>query len=278
MGYEPAAENIPDISVNNLALNGNAGRDCWIIQGIDGNQIGADNELVTAGGLILVQSARYAHATFNNVVNKCFFLSYNPAYHGDIDLNDVKCYDSYQNAIFAWGDCIMNVNNTFMNGTGGPVIMAQSVKKDDVYYNPVVNVSGLYGVDTELSGQEAWFKSVDPTGTVVSNITALGSGLNQFLTAMTGKGANWVDSEGMMNMKVLLMPDGSNAAAALADIYAQGTVKIGEGGIERWRDGETFWNPIWNFIQAVPSAGGEGGAYHETGCGIAATAHREREK
>ena len=260
---ELAEEAIPDIVFKNVALNGNAGRDCWVIQNVDGNAIGTDGELVTAGGLILAHVARYARATFDNVVNKCFFLSYNPAYHGDLNLNNVKAYDSYQTAIYAWGDCIVNVNNTFMNGTGGPVIMAQSVKRDlggyyagEAYYNPIITVTGVGNVVTALSGQEAWFKSVDPTGTVVSNITALGGGLNQFMTAVKGTKCNWVSSDSMMNMKVLLMPDGTSAAAALSDIYAQGTVKIGEGGIERWRDGDTFWADIWAFIAANPSAGG----------------------
>lgn len=256
-GMEPAEADVPDVTFNNVEFVGNAGRDCWVIQSVDGTNIGADNELVTAGGLILVKSARYTHTTFNNVNSQCFFINYFAEYHGDLDLNDVKCYDAYQSAIFVWGDSILNVHNTFMNGAGGPVIMPQSINVDGTYYNPVVTVTGVGNIETHLGGQEAWFKSVDPTGTVVSNITALGGGLSQFLTAVKGVSCNFVDGDGMMNMKVLLMPGGSNAADALADVMAQGTVKIGDdSGIERWREGDTFWADIYAFMGYNPTAAG----------------------
>lgn len=247
--YEPTAENVPDITFNNTNFIGNAGMDCWVIQSVDGANIGADNELVTAGGLFLVKSSRFAHTVFNNANTQCFYITYCADYHGDLDLNNVKCYDSYQDAIYTWGDSILNVHNMFMNGAGGPVIMAQSVNRDGVYYNPTVTITGIGNVETHVSGQEAWFKSVDPTGTSVGGILAVSNGLNQFMTAVKGTSCTWIDGDNMMNMKAMIMADGQSAAAAMSDVNSQGSVKIGEfGGIERWRDGDTFWSDVYTAI------------------------------
>ena len=248
-GFEPAEESVPDITFNNIDFLGNAGMDCWVIQSVDGANIGADNELVTAGGLFLVKSSRYARTTFNNSNSQCFYITYCADFHGDLNLNDVKCYDSYQDALFIWGDSIVNVNNMFMNGAGGPVIMAQSVLRDGVYYNPVVTITGVGNIETHLSGQEAWFKSVDPTGSAVGGILAVSNGLNQFMQYVKGTTCTWVDGDGMMNMQAMVMADGESAAAAMSDVNSQGSVKIGEyGGIERWREGDTFWSDVYTAI------------------------------
>ncbi len=248
-GMEPAEADVPDAVFNNVAFVGNAGMDSWVIQGVDGTNIGADNELVTAGGLFLVKSSRYARTTFNNVNSQCFYITYCADYHGDLNLNDIKCDDSYQDAIYVWGDSIVNVHNMFMKDAGGPVIMAQSVNRDGVYYNPTVTITGIGNIETHVSGQEAWFKSVDPTGTAVGGILAVASGLNSLMTNEAGTACTWVDGDGMMNMQVMVMANGSSAAAAMSDVMAQGSVKIGEnGGIERWRDGDTFWSDVFTAI------------------------------
>lgn len=228
----------PNISVNNIAFIGNAARDNWV---------DAEGELVTAGGLILIKSSRCAVTTFNNTNNNSFFISYFPDCGGHLNVNDSKCYDTYQNGAFVWSNCEFNVTNTYINGTGGPAIIAMSVKETvdgaETYLNPVINIDDKSVIETHTTGEEIWYKSINATS-IVGDIKALGAGLDQLLQAASNGAAkgNWVDANGKMNIEAILMPRGSDTSA-LTDAMIQGTVDIDETVIDRWYTSE-YWNPI----------------------------------
>ncbi len=242
----------PDVTVENVTFIGNASRDNWLDAETDGN-------LVTAGGLILLKSSRYANTTMTNTLNNSFFIAYFPDYTGVLNVKDSKCYDSYQNGAFVWADSVFNVDNTFINGSGGPIVISQSVKETvngtEMYLSPVTNVNGSK-IETHVTGEEIWFKAVGATS-LVGNIKALGGGLDQLVSAVTSQAmgqtvhANWVDGQGKMNIKAILMPKGTGTDA-LTDAMIQGTATFEGAGIKRWYEATENHNPDWYEILTNP--------------------------
>lgn len=242
---------VPNVTIDNITFIGNASRDNWLDGETDGN-------LVTAGGLILIKSSRYANTTMTNTINNSFFIAYFPDYTGVLNVKDSKCYDSYQNSAFVWADSVFNVENTYINGSGGPVILSQSVKETvngtEMYLSPVTNVTGSE-VETHVTGEEIWFKAVGATS-IVGNIKALGAGLDQLVSTVTGAmgntvHANWTDDEGKMNIRAIIMPRGSSTDA-LVDGMIQGTATFDGVGIERWYEATANHNPDWYAILTNP--------------------------
>lgn len=243
---------VPNVDIDNITFIGNASRDNWVDAETDGN-------LVTAGGLILIKSSRYANTTMTNTVNNSFFIAYFPDYTGTLNVEDSKCYDSYQNAAFVWADSVLNVNNSFINGSGGPVIISQSVKETvngtEMYLNPVTNVNGTKA-ETHVTGEEIWFKAVGATN-LIGNIKALGGGLDQLVSQFTKlvlgqpTNANWVDGQGKMNIKATLMPRGTGIEA-LTDGMIQGTATFDGAGFKRWYEQTENFNADWAAILQNP--------------------------
>ncbi len=242
---------VPNVTIDNITFIGNASRDNWLDGETDGN-------LVTAGGLILIKSSRYANTTMTNTINNSFFIAYFPECTGVLNVKDSKCYDSYQNSAFVWADSVFNVENTYINGSGGPVILSQSVKETvngtEMYLSPVTNITGSE-VETHVTGEEIWFKAVGATS-IVGNIKALGAGLDQLVSAVTGAmgntvHANWTDDSGKMNIKGIIMPRGSSTDA-LVDGMIQGTATFDGEGVVRWYEATENHNPDWYAILTNP--------------------------
>ena len=260
----PEGARSPEYLIKNLCLDGNAGTDSWVVQKVDGTTTTEAYELVTAGGLNMSKSARFAHTTFENVVNKCFMVSYTAEWTGYLTLKNVKCNDSYQNAVGAWSNSDINMVDTYLNLTGGPVIMATNVDWEDrgtTYHQyPHITITGG-NVANSISGQEAWFKNIDPTNTKVAEIQALGVGLNAYLSYVTGGAvsATWVN-DGKMNMKGLLLSNGETFDAMLSNINAEGTIMIDGAGINRVIDGTSPWSQILAYIMSDPSTAAQKGA------------------
>ena len=242
------------VTIDNLALIGNAGIDGWVVEKVHGDTIDSATELVTAGGLIMLKSSRYAITTLNNVINNSFFIAYFPDYQGYMCVNDSKCYDSYQNAVFAWADSTMAVNDSYIYGTGGPIVIAQSAQpvSSGPHYSPDVVINNTK-LETHVTGEEVWFKSVGATATI-SQIKGLGYGLDQLING-AGKmvnpalnlHANFVGADGKMNATATLMNNASNADQALTDIHVEGNVLTDGTGINRWYEGENM-DPTWATI------------------------------
>ena len=255
-----------DVVFSNVSFIGNAARDNMVVKGT--------SELASAGGLLFVRADRQAYFTANNVINNSFFLSYLADFGGHMTLNDVKCYDSYQNAAFATRHSTLTVNDSYFSGTGGPVIITQSElhdkdKNDNVnaiYYNPqtVINNSIL---DTHLVGDELWFQVVNATS-LIGNIKAIGGAVDGLVqTGSGGKAhANIVDGEGKMNIKGVLMPSGSNTDILKTPegVQISGLFYIDGTGINRYYDPTdmTTFNMEWATI--LQSAAFQAGAPYLT--------------
>ena len=211
------------VAIDNISLIGNAKRD---------NLVDSEQALASAGGLIFLKSSWYTDITVNNTIGNSFFITYFGDYGGDIFANDVKCYDSYQNAAMAWADSTLSFKNSYLNGCGGPVVIVQSVVDENKHPTFVTENTV---VETQVTGEEIWFNAIN-AGAIISPIKALGAGLEK-----AGLG-NFVNKDGKMNITALLMKDGSDATAVIANPYTQGSVNIDGYGIERWiGNNDTEW-------------------------------------
>ena len=202
-----------NFTISNLSLIGNAKRDYLV---------DADENLASAGGLIFCKSRMSATVTMDNIVGNSYFITYF-ADRGIMNVIDTKCFDSYQNAAFVWGKAALNIERSYFDGCGGPVIIAMSVINEDGHPTVVSNDSVI---KTSVDGTEIWFNAVG-ANTIVGDIKALGNGLG-----MAGLG-NFVDSNGMMNIMGGLMAEGSDATQIIGGISAQGSIFVEGSGIDR---------------------------------------------
>jgi hypothetical protein len=223
------------IDINNISLIGNSARD---------NLVDATESLASAGGLIFFKSSVGAVTTMNNVIGNSYFITYFTENTTTLTVSNSKCFDSYQNAAFVWADSTLNLIDTYINGCGGPVIIANSVWKDGKH--PTVNVTGGK-METHLSGQEIWFTAVN-ANTIVGQIKALSAGLQQ-----AGLGS-YVDSKGQMNIGVTLMANGTDATEIVTGLGAQGKFFVNGEGLDRTQSPE---NILWATILQISQYAGQ---------------------
>ncbi len=220
---------VADVTVNNISLIGNAARDIFV---------DAEGGLASAGGLIFLKSSHYSNTKMNNLIGNSYFITYFVDYGAKLSVSNSKCYDSYQNAAFVWGNSTLELVDTYVSGCGGPAIIAQSELDKDAH--PIVTVTGGK-METHLSGQEIWFTAVNAT-TIVDSIKAIGYGLQ-------GAGlGNYVDAKGQMNIMGAVMANGSNAADIVTGISAQGSLFIDGAGMDRFQTAE---NMNWALIKGI---------------------------
>ena len=228
---ESIPEDIVNVTINNISLIGNAARD---------NFVDSTESLASAGGLIFLKSSVGAITNINNVIGNSYFITYFTEYKTTLTVTDSKCYDSYQNAVFMWGDATLNLVDTYINGCGGPAAIAQSVWNENRH--PIFNVTGGI-IETHLGGQEIWFNAVQATA-IVGQIKGLGAGLQQ-----AGLG-NFVDANGQMNIKATLMATGYSADEIVSGLGAQGSIDINGDGISRFQSAENVeWMTILQISQ-----------------------------
>ena len=229
---------VANVSINNLSIIGNAKRD---------NLIDATENLASAGGLIFLKSSHFTNTVMNNVIGNSYFITYFTDYGSGMKISNCKCYDSYQNAAFVWGSSKFEMVDSYVNGCGGPIIIAQSVLDENAH--PTVTVTGGK-LETHLSGEEIWFTAVNAT-TIVGQIKGLGAGLQQ-----AGLG-NFVDKDGNMNIGATLMANGSDAAKIVTGIGAQGKIFVNNSGLDRFQSAENVhWMTILQISQSASQTAG----------------------
>ena len=119
-----------NVTINNISLIGNASRDNWV---------DSTESLASAGGLIMIKSSWYTKTTMDNVIGHSFFISYFSDAFATLTAKNVKCYDSYQNAGMVWGAATLIFEDSFLNGSGGPIVIATSEYADD--RNPTLTLT-----------------------------------------------------------------------------------------------------------------------------------------
>ena len=228
---EENTDQVTNVTLNNISLIGNAARD---------NLVDSTESLASAGGLIFFKSSVGANTTMNNIIGNSYFITYFTEYKTSLTVKNSKCYDSYQNAAFMWGDATLNLIDTYINGCGGPAIIAQSVWDENRH--PILNVTGGE-IETHLGGQEIWFTAVQATA-IVGQIKGLGMGLQQ-----AGLG-NIADANGQLNIKVALMSKGYSADEIVTGLNAQGSIMVDGKGMDRFQTPENVhWMTIYQISQ-----------------------------
>ena len=230
--YYAAMTSIPadvaEVSVENLSFIGNAKRN---------NYEDADGNLVSAGGLIFFKSSHFTKTTMNNIIGNSGFITYFVDYGAELHVSNAKCYDSYQNAVFAFANTLLTFTDSFINGCGGPVAITQSVVDYNTY--PVTIFTNTI-TETHLTGGELWFQAVGATA-IIDGVKALGNGLGQ-----AGLG-NFIDANGKLNIIGSLM-DNVDDASALSDIRVQGSFNVDGAEANRFHD-----NALWQIIYNHPA-------------------------
>ncbi len=227
--FHSTEERVANITLNNMALIGNSARDTLVDE---------TENLASAGGLIFFKSSIYTNTTMDNVIGNSYFITYFTELTTTLTVTNSKCYDSYQNAAFVWGDSTFNLIDSYVNGCGGPAVIAQSVWEENNH--PTVNVTGGE-METKLSGREIWFTAVSANA-IVDSIKLLGASLHQ-----AGLG-NFVDANGYMNIEAALMAKGTDATDIITRIDAQGSILVNGSGMNRFQTAE---NVQWAYIKGI---------------------------
>ncbi len=216
------------VDIKNINLVGNAGRNEFVQEGTE--------DLPSCGGLILLKSSNGANVAVSNARGNSYFISYFAEYGSTMTLNDVKCYDSFQNGGMLWEDSVMTVNRSYFVGSGGPVFIVQSNKtNDNVWHESTLIIDDVSVIETNLGGNETWFAAVNATETAgaIKSPSAL----------LAGYGLGSYVKDDKMNIQGLLMAGGSDAAAIINELDAVGTINIGAAGLDRTND-SAYWNAI----------------------------------
>lgn len=221
-------ENSCKYSIANLSLLGNSKRDYLI---------DANENLASAGGLIFCKSRYSATVDMDNLLSNSFFITYFAEY-SKMNVTNSKCFDTYQNAAFVWGMATLTIDDSYVEGCGGPVIIAQSLINEN--WHPTVKTTNSL-VKTTVEGTEIWFTAVG-ANTIVGSIKSLGTALGQ-----AGLGT-FVDSANKMNIVGAIMANGSDATQIITGISAQGSIFTEDGGIDR---NITAENIHWATIKGI---------------------------
>lgn len=230
---------VSNVTIKNLSLIGNAARNNMVTA--------TTGQLVSAGGLIFCKASNYTNVSMDNIIGNSYFITYFVDYGANMTVTNAKCYNSYQNAAFVWSNCKFNMTDSYVDGCGGPAIMAQSVLKYD-WWNPSVTVTGG-NLQTSLVGDEVWFKAVHADN-IIDDIKALSKALE-----MAQLGHFVKDNK--LNIMAALMADGDNADQIIKGIQAQGKIFVDGEGIDRnITDENRHWTTIKNISEYAMSQPG----------------------
>ena len=222
-------EKVSNVTINNLSLIGNAARNNLVDEG--GN-------LVSAGGLIFCKSSNYTNLTMDNILGNSSFTTFFVDYGASLTVSNSKCYNSYQNAVFVWSNCKFVMTDSYIDGCGGPAVIAQSFP-DRAGSNPDVVITNTV-INTSLGGNEVWFKAVH-ADQIIDDIKALGGVLEMYQLG------TFVDDT-MLNIMAAIMVDGVNAEEIAGNINAQGKLFVDNAGMDRTQSAE---NLHWALIKGI---------------------------
>lgn len=210
----------------NLAMKGNAKPNQLVLSSQTTGQY-TDETLVYAGGLICTKVDSMT-ANYDNVRTYNFFISLfaetKESGTAIANYNRTKVYDSFQDALFLWGNAHANITNSYMKRAGGPLILMQHIdpQTNDVDI-PTATIDENSEMEAYLTGTEIWFSTVGG-GSFIEQLKALDGVFNAVgKTFLIGK-TSPTDTNGKMNIIALLTCNGNKADQVLTMKEVQGTV------------------------------------------------------
>ncbi len=211
----------------NLAMKGNAKPNQIVLSSTTTGQ-NTDETLVYAGGLICTKVDAMT-ANYDNVRAYNFFISlFAETKEGGIALanyNRTKVYDSFQDALFLWGNAHANITNSYMKRAGGPLILMQHIDPQSNNTDiPTVTIDENSEMEAYLTGTEIWFNTVGG-GAVMEQIKQFDGLFNQIgKTFLIGKTSLTDVTNGKMNIIALLTCNANKADDVLTMKEVQGSV------------------------------------------------------
>ena len=199
-----------NFNVKNLDLTGNAERS----QVVD--KEGGD--LRGSGGTVLLKTRETTANYYNVTMCKVFIGVITEERVGCANMDYVKGFDFFQNALYAWGGQI-NVSNSTFERCGGPVAIIQHTHYGTDDWIPTLNIVNST-LKSELSGQEFWFSTLGANQ--MAGQIAL---LSQILT-LNGMGS-YTNSASKMNLVALIM-EGEADISVVANYGVEGKVTIAD--------------------------------------------------
>ncbi len=222
---------------DNLAIKGNAQSKQLSVDVQKTENAVQDKECLVYAGSIILTRLNNGKAKLDNVRNYNFFIPFMASKGTEIEYNRTKCYDSFQNAIFAWGNSNITVNNSIFKRAGGPLVILNHDfpdNSDESLAIPHMTISSDSVMYSALTGTELWFKSVGATAIMPKFIEMDGLFASGGKTIYNGRklsdvlGATPTIGDGKMNIVALLMRDASDAITALGSTMAEGSLLYGD--------------------------------------------------
>ncbi len=189
----------------NVSLKGNANR---------------SNDTSGFGGLIAFKAFGLSATLTNTNISTFMVNAYTEYAPTSLTLNKYKSYDAYQCAILQYGSQVLNVNDSIVKRTGGPIILAQNeYDENNTYANysresaPVITVTNTE-FETTVTGQDAWFQATG-SGSQMTDIAGM--------SMLFEDGHKFATADGKVNLTMILMP---YAESANVTGNPQGQLKI----------------------------------------------------
>lgn len=249
--WDDAPAEMADVVLENFSLLGNAGIDKWV---------DSERNLVSAGGVIFMKACDFTEVVVKNANVTSCFIPFFSDHDGYLTIDTVKVYDSYQNALYVWGNRKCDIKNSYFVRAGGPMAIGQTVYRDNgKMIRPVVlNITNTV-IDSALSGEEIWFAALGASPFVSQQIKPLLYGLEEM-----GIG-QFMNADGKMNLVSAMISDTGAGFTDLESVVSngamEGTALTNGGGLDRH-----YTDPLWSKILAHPDFA-QGAAFLTVGTG-----------
>ena len=159
---------------------------------------------------------------FNNNISRCWFITNFPEYNkSKYVINNSKEYDNFNSFIYNWGGTV-EINNSEMTGTGGPIIIQDYVKpnQEDAHIGKsVINNSKL---ENWVAGTEGWF-DLFKVSALTGNVIGLDLMFNNYGKTYT---RNKVDGTSTFKQFNLICVNKSGGDAGISNEKISGSITI----------------------------------------------------
>lgn len=237
------SENVEDyakIDMSNISVKGNAARN---------SLLDAEGNLASGGGIIFLKVDQYSYNTLSNIIGNSAYITYfAEGEHVVLNASDIKCYDSYQSAVFVWAYSTVNFKDSYLVGAGGPLVICSSEVTASSAPTPIFNAENTV-IETHLSGNEIWFSATGANALLPQILN-----LNEAFKA-NGLGSI-LDNNNQFNMKGIIMSDEATPMDMMGQINAAGAITMDGKGISRlldnynWLATNGLWGAMPQFVDA----------------------------